>query len=271
MRFCVLGSGSKGNSTFIEGGDTRILVDAGFSGLELERRLASVGVDPSSLSAIVVTHEHSDHIRGVQALSRRFGLTVLASAATMKAAGNTLAKVARWTEIQAGRTFSLDELVIHPFSVSHDVVDPLGFVIGYQGLSVGYCTDTGSVSRVMQHRLGGCNGLILECNHDPVMLRNGSYPPHLQQRIRSKEGHLANSEAAELLAELIHDGLEHVVLAHLSESNNTPELARREVEIYLNSKGFGECMLRGFVLSVAGQEKTGSMIHLGGRGAGRGF
>ncbi len=263
MRFCVLGSGSKGNATFIEGGDTRILIDAGFSGIEIERRLESVGVDPASLQAIAVSHEHGDHIRGVQALSRRYGLTVLASRATMEAAGKSVAKVARWTEISGGQTFSFADLSIHPFSLSHDVVDPLGFVIKSDGISIGYCTDTGIVSKLMQHRLSGCNGLVLECNHDPVMLKNGGYPPQLQQRIRSKDGHLANSEAAGFLADLVHEGLEHVVLAHLSESNNTPELARIEVEDFLAGNISRSGLHGKFEISVAGQDSVGKMVSLG--------
>ena len=264
MRFCVLGSGSKGNSTFIEGGGTRILIDAGFSGIELERRLATIDVDIATISAILVTHEHGDHIRGVQVLARRFGMPVFMSRAAKVAAGSKLDKVAGWREIEAGTEFICDDLKIHPFSVSHDTADPLGFVVVHGDRSVGYCTDTGTVSRLMQHRLGGCSGLVLECNHDLEMLKNGSYPPYLQQRIRSKEGHLTNSDAAGFLVNLIHAGLEHVVLAHISETNNTYDKAWKKVEEHLCEYDLTAAEQRRFKVSVAKQDVVGDVICLNG-------
>ncbi|NTV14236.1 MAG: MBL fold metallo-hydrolase [Desulfobulbaceae bacterium] len=264
MRFCVLGSGSKGNATYVEAGGVAILIDAGFSGVEIERRLASLGLAVESLAAILVSHEHSDHIRGVQALARRHKLAVLVSRATKEAAGPLLAKVDDWQEIFAGRDFEFNGLRIHPFSVSHDVVDPLGFVIAHGGRSLGYCTDTGITSRLMRHRLSGCHGLILECNHDLEMLKNGGYPPQLQQRIRSKEGHLTNSDAAKFLLELIHDGLEHVVLAHISETNNTHALALVTVQEHLRQHSCASGEPCRFALSVAHQERVGEMVSLVG-------
>ena len=264
MRFCVLGSGSKGNSTFIEAGSTRILIDAGFSGIEVERRLAAVGIDITTISAILVSHEHGDHIRGVPILSRRFKLPVYASRAAVEASGESLSGVVELCEITAGTSFEIGDLAVHPFSISHDTVDPFGFVATNGSCSVGYCTDTGLATRVMQHRLGGCSGLVLECNHDPEMLKNGGYPPHLQQRIRSKSGHLTNLDAAVFLAELIHEKLEHVVLAHLSDTNNTPELAWHTVEKHLDECGLPAADKRHFDLSVARQESPGEMINLRG-------
>ncbi len=265
MRFCVLGSGSKGNSTFIEGGGTRILIDAGFSGIELERRLAAIDVDIRTISALLVTHEHGDHICGVQVLARRFGLPVFISRAAKEVAGSKLEKVADWHEIVAGQEFRWQDLEIHPFSVSHDTADPLGFVVGHGDRSVGYCTDTGAISRLMQHRLGGCNGLVLECNHDLEMLKNGGYPPWLQQRIRSKDGHLTNSDAAGFLVDLIHGGLEHVVLAHISDTNNTHDLARKTVEEHLREYDLTATEQRRFKVSVARQGVVGEVISLNGR------
>lgn len=264
MKFCVLGSGSKGNSTFIEAGNTRILIDAGFSGIEVERRLAAVDIDIATLSAILVSHEHGDHIRGVPVLSRRFKLPVYASRAAVEASGHSLSELAGLREIAAGTAFEVGDLAVHPFSVSHDTADPLGFVATNGNCSVGYCTDTGITSRLMQHRLGGCCGLVLECNHDPEMLKNGGYPPHLQQRIRSKVGHLTNQDAASFLAELIHEKLEHVVLAHLSDTNNTPELAWETVEKHLVDCGLPAAGGRHFGLSIARQEGPGEMICLSG-------
>jgi phosphoribosyl 1,2-cyclic phosphodiesterase len=265
MRFCVLGSGSKGNATYVEAGGVTLLIDAGFSGVEIERRLAGLGVAVESLAAILVSHEHGDHVRGVQALSRRYKLPVLASRATRAAAGSLLARIDDWHEIEAGREHEFRGLKIHPFSVSHDAADPLGFTITHGGQTLGYCTDTGITSRLMHHRLSGCHGLILECNHDLEMLKNGGYPPPLQQRIRSKEGHLTNSDAARFLIELIHDGLEHVVLAHISETNNTHALALATVQEHLRQHACvcGEpCR---FALSLAHQERAGELVELGGR------
>lgn len=264
MKFSVLGSGSKGNATYIEAGDTRILVDAGFSGVEIERRLNDIEVDINTISALLVTHEHGDHIRGIQVLSRRYSLPVYVSEATLTAAGKNLARIVEWQQILAGQDFNHRDLSIHPFSVSHDAEATLGFVISGNGCSLGYCTDTGTVSPLMRHRLGGCNGLVLECNHDLEMLKNGGYPPALQQRIRSKFGHLTNSDAARFLIELIHDDLEHVVLAHISETNNTHELALTTVESHLREHG-QPADARRFTVAVARQDKAGGLICLGGK------
>lgn len=263
MKFSVLGSGSKGNATYVEAGDTRILIDAGFSGVEIERRLVDIGVDITTISGLLVTHEHGDHIRGIQVLSRRYSLPVYVSKATLLAAGKNLARIVEWRQIAAGQDFNHRQLTIHPFAVSHDAEATMGFVISYDGCSLGYCTDTGTISPLMRHRLGGCNGLVLECNHDLEMLKNGGYPPYLQQRIRSKFGHLTNSDAARFLVDLIHDDLEHVVLAHVSETNNTHELALTTVESHLRDSDQAADARR-FTVSVARQDKAGDLFCLGG-------
>ncbi|MFC1523375.1 MBL fold metallo-hydrolase [Thermodesulfobacteriota bacterium] len=258
MRFCVLGSGSKGNSTYIESGDTGILIDAGFSGIEIERRLTAVGVDISMVSAILVTHEHTDHIRGVAVLSRRHGLPVYVSSATRKAANSKFQKLSSCEEFSPGTSFLLQDIKIHPFSVSHDAADPVGFIVDDGRYRVGYCTDTGMVSRLMCHRLGGCNGLILESNHDPLLLKNGPYPPALKQRVRSKDGHLANHEAVTFLADLMHDELNHVILAHISETNNRLEIVQQTVDELENPGKIS--------ISLALQDVPGEMIDLAGAG-----
>ncbi|MFO7606801.1 MAG: MBL fold metallo-hydrolase [Desulfurivibrionaceae bacterium] len=270
MRFCVLGSGSRGNATFVEAGGTRILIDAGFSGVEVERRLAAIDIDIATISALLVTHEHGDHIRGVQVLSRRYSLPVYVSRPTREAAGKSLARIFEWRPIEAGLSFSHRELTIHPFAVCHDAVDTLGFVVGNAGCSLGYCTDTGSISHLISHQLGGCNGLVLECNHDPEMLKNGGYPPSLQQRIRSKSGHLTNNDAARLLVALIHGGLKHVVLAHVSETNNSHDLARTTVEGHLREYDLSAEKPCGFSLSVARQDTVGELLSLAASGNGDG-
>ena len=263
MRFCVLGSGSKGNCTYIETGDTRILIDAGFSGIEIERRLSAIKVDAASLSAILVTHEHTDHIRGVAVLSRRHQITVFANSETFQAAGKSLSKLYSRHEFTRGESFTFRDLHIHPFSVSHDAADPVGFIIKDGKRSMGYCTDTGMVSHLMRHLLSTCHGLVLECNHDPKMLNSGPYPPALQQRVRSKTGHLANSDAAIFLTEIIHEGLEHVVLSHISETNNRPAVAQDTVLRIMNAVEYNGALPR---ISLASQEMVGELVTLkGGR------
>lgn len=261
MRFCVLGSGSKGNATYIEAGETRLLIDAGFSGVEIGRRLTVIGVEADDLSAILITHEHTDHIKGAPVLSRKLGIPVYVNQATYEAAGWDTKKIYKWHPIEAGASFAIGSLTIHPFSVSHDAADPMGYVIKNSTVSIGYCTDTGVASRLMHHRLAGCHALILESNHDPEMLRNGAYPLYLQQRIRSKAGHLANGQAAEFLRDLLHDDLQHVVLAHLSDSNNTPDLVRREFELLMQSCE-DLCRRGSPCISISCQDKTGEMIDL---------
>jgi phosphoribosyl 1,2-cyclic phosphodiesterase len=228
MEFSVLGSGSRGNSVYIESGKTSILIDCGFSGKEIIARLKAIGKDIDRLDAIFVTHEHNDHIGGVGVLSRRCHLPVFANSATFRAGKNKLGKLFKSCEFAAGDRVEFQDLELRPFSISHDTDDPVGYVIGNGTTRVGCCTDTGKVSLLMKQRLQGVNGLILEFNHDLEMLAKGPYPLVLQQRVRSSRGHLANGDAAALLGELWHEGLTHVVLAHLSEINNLPDLALRE-------------------------------------------
>lgn len=269
MRFCVLGSGSKGNATFVEAGETRLLIDAGFSGKEIEHRLLSIGVDPASLSGILITHEHGDHVKGAAILARRFRLPVFVNELTLVAAGPVLANLPHCQPFVTGEAFVFQDFQIHPFAISHDAADPVGFLLHNGSLLLGYCTDTGVVSQLMRHRLSSCHGLVLESNHDPELLRNGPYPPSLQQRVRGKSGHLANVEAAVFLSEILHDGLEHVVLSHLSETNNRPHLAEEAMAAALatlrSQRGEG-CPVP--AISIAHQDRVGEVVTLGAR-AGR--
>lgn len=226
MRFSVLGSGSRGNSVFIESGKTAILIDAGFSGKEIAGRLRSIGRDLADIRALCLTHEHNDHICGAGVIARRCGIPTCANPGTFAAGDGKLGAIDRRMEFDTGDVLQLDDLEIRSFRISHDTADPVGFVVSDGKVSLGYCTDTGQVSRLIATRLAACNALILEFNHDLTMLKNGPYPLPLQQRVRSSQGHLCNEDAASLLAQLIGDQLRVAVLAHLSETNNTPELAR---------------------------------------------
>jgi phosphoribosyl 1,2-cyclic phosphodiesterase len=227
MYFSVLGSGSKGNSVYVESGTTAILIDAGFSGKEITARLQSLGRRVEDLTAVFVTHEHHDHIHGVGVISRRYQIPVYSNYGTFKGGEHILGRLSSYSEFATGDTIQMQELQIRSFAVSHDAADPVGFIIGNGKVSLACCTDTGKVSHLLRQRLMGCNGLVLEFNHDLQMLKDGPYSPALQQRVRSDHGHLANEDAACFLQSLLHDQLQYVILAHLSTANNHPDLAMK--------------------------------------------
>ncbi len=227
MYFSVLGSGSKGNSIYIESGTTAILIDAGFSGKEMANRMQSIGRSIEDLDAIFITHEHHDHIHGAGVLSRRCQIPVYSNYGTMKGGEKVLGKLFSHCEFETGGTVAMNDLQVRSFSVSHDAADPVGFIIDNGRIIFACCTDTGKVSRLMQQRLTGCHVLVLEFNHDLQMLKEGPYPAALQQRVRSDHGHLSNGDAANFLQTLIHDQLQFVVLGHLSGTNNRPDLAMK--------------------------------------------
>jgi phosphoribosyl 1,2-cyclic phosphodiesterase len=222
MRLCVLGSGSKGHAVFVEAGETRVLFDAGFTGLELKRRLAAVGADAAGLSAIVISHEHFDHIAGLRALGRR--LPVWATAGTFSWIRDRFAF--NGTEvIRPGEWYAIGPLRFLPVSLSHDAEEPVGFVIEDGDHRAAVVTDLGVVTKSVQHCLHDLDLAVIESNHDPRMLIEGPYPWDLKQRIKGRLGHLSNPQAAALIAAIAHPGLKHVLAAHLSEINNTPALA----------------------------------------------
>lgn len=221
----MLASGSRGNATYVSDGTTAILLDAGLSGVEIERRLASKGLTAADLDAIVVTHEHSDHIQAVGVLSRRHRLPVFLSRHTHAAVASQLGALHRHETFCCGRPFTVNTLMLRPFSISHDACDPAAFVIGNGPLRIGVATDLGVATALVKAHLTNLRLLIVEANHDPKMLHDGPYPWPLKQRIQGRTGHLSNEDARDLLAEVIHAGLQHVILAHLSEQNNTPEKA----------------------------------------------
>jgi phosphoribosyl 1,2-cyclic phosphodiesterase len=253
LAVCNLASGSKGNATYISDGKTSILVDAGLSGIELQRRLTSRNLAPEKLDAIIVTHEHSDHVRGAGILSRRFKLPVYINQKT-EAASHRLGSLHETRPFDCGTTFSIGNLTIHPFSISHDAEDPAGFTIGRNGTSMAIATDLGIATAMVKEHLKHCALLVLEANHDPQMLETGPYPWPLKQRIQSRIGHLSNSDSKKLLHELQHDNLQHVILAHLSENNNTPQKAFDEV-----AQALTHCKAQ---LTVADQDSSGPVIYL---------
>lgn len=253
LSVCVLASGSKGNAIYISDGVSAVLVDAGLSGKAIELRMRERGLDPTALKAIIVSHEHADHVQGVGVLSRRYRLPVYIAQGTLEAAP----QVGRLHEthfFECGCDFSIGGLRIHPFSISHDAADPAGFTFQYRCAKIGIATDLGIATAMVKEHLKECALLVLEANHDPDMLISGPYPWPLKQRIRSRSGHLSNEESKTLLVEIQHDALKHVVLAHLSETNNTPDTAYQTVAPALTC-----CKPK---ISVALQDRCGDLIHL---------
>jgi phosphoribosyl 1,2-cyclic phosphodiesterase len=226
MRFASLGSGSAGNALVAEAGATRVMLDCGFAVEETERRLARLGLAPADLAGILVTHEHGDHADGAIPFARRHGLGVWMSHGTFRASPRAGAAGVRITMVDSHAGFAVGDLHVQPFPVPHDAREPVQFVLSDGARRLGVLTDIGAPTRHVESTLSGCDALVLECNHDPDLLANGSYPGWLKARIGGPFGHLANGVAAALLAAIDRSRLRHVVAAHLSEKNNRPELAR---------------------------------------------
>ncbi|MGD9237372.1 MAG: MBL fold metallo-hydrolase [Desulfobacterales bacterium] len=253
LAVCVLASGSKGNAIYISDGITGILLDAGLSASEIKRRLKSRGLSPKDLDAILLSHEHSDHIQSVGVLSRQLKLPIYLSRKVKKSAplGNSVHEIRTF---ECGLPFQINAMTVHPFSISHDAADPVGFTIGQNGRRIGIATDLGSVTPQLKAQLKDCHLLILEANHDPQMLMNGPYPWPLKKRIQSRRGHLSNQQSKHLLQELHHRHLQHVILAHLSETNNDPQKVLTEI-----SSAFSNPKPR---LTVASQHHSSEIIYL---------
>jgi len=251
---CILASGSKGNAIYVSNGTTCILIDAGLPGIEIERRLRSRNINPHALDAIVVSHEHTDHIHGVGVLSRRFQLPVYINEPTLAAAKTQLGPLHETRLFNRGDTFCIGGLCVRPFSVCHDAIDPVGFTIQNSRTKIGIATDLGIPTKLVCHHLKECTLVILEANHDLKMLEEGPYPWPVKQRIRSRLGHLSNEASRDLLSEISHDGLMRVILAHISETNNDPNRVTSVV---------GEAVSHSPTqLSIAHQHVAGDMINI---------
>ena len=234
MRFASLGSGSEGNGLLVESGATRILVDCGFRLSETVKRLGRLGLTPSDLAAVLVTHEHDDHVGGVARFARRYGLPVYLTYGTLMALGMRGSMMPRVSLIDSHSPFAIGDLEIHPYPVPHDAREPSQFVFSDGDRRLGLLTDTGDSTPHIERMLSGIDALVLECNHDLELLMNGPYPPTLKRRIAGRYGHLDNATAARLLAGIDCSRFQHFIAAHLSAQNNTPELARKAVCEALN-------------------------------------
>ncbi|MFQ5889272.1 MAG: MBL fold metallo-hydrolase [Gemmatimonadota bacterium] len=259
MRVAALGSGSRGNAVLVESGESRILIDAGFSGSDLARRLAELEIEPEGVAGVVVTHEHRDHARGIGVAARRWGWSLYLNPATERACRDLLRGEERVRHFEAGRPFTADALEVYPFRNCHDAADPVAVTITepVSGLRVGVATDLGRATGPVRSALAGCHILVLEANHDELRLRDGPYPWSIKQRIGGSRGHLSNRLAGELAADLVHPGLGGILLAHLSFECNDPALARATVEQRLDGSGF-----RGG-LFVAGQATPSPFYEVG--------
>lgn len=241
MRFASLGSGSRGNGTLIEQGNTCVLVDCGFSTREAEKRLERLGKSAHEITAVLVTHEHSDHIGGVGSLARKYDLPVWATSGTLfvdrqAERDNFAERIGEGVDLNpicSHTVIAIGDIEIQPFPVPHDAREPSQFVFSNGNRRLGLLTDTGSYTPHIEEQLSGCDALILECNHETTWLEQGEYPPALKQRVGGKLGHLSNRQAADILSRLDYSRLNCIVAAHLSEKHNTPLMAQQALSAVL--------------------------------------
>jgi phosphoribosyl 1,2-cyclic phosphodiesterase len=243
LRFRVLGSGSSGNATLVEAPGTRLLIDAGLGPRILAERLQSAGVDPASLDAIIVSHEHGDHAGGAAVFAGKWGMRLCGSRGTYAAAGFGAEEIPGYDVMQPGATLAIGALSVTAVAVPHDAAEPLAFVISADGDCLGHVTDIGHVSRGLVEAFRRCDAILMESNYDPAMLRDGAYPWSLKERILGPQGHLSNGDVARYLGDGLGESCRTVVLAHLSQKNNHPELARMAAEESLRRRGRTEVRL----------------------------
>lgn len=231
--FCPLASGSKGNSIFIGTKTTRVLIDAGISFSSLLKRLQQIEIDINTIQAILITHEHSDHIAGLAVIAEKLKIPILTNAETAKGIHSAIGIRPRFKIFTTGEPFEFGDLEVHPFSIPHDTLDPVAFTIKTGSLKLGFCADLGHATSLVKKQLEKCDYLYLEANHQPSMVHASNRPQSLKQRIMGKQGHLSNQQCGELLASVYHPGLKHVYLAHLSGECNTDEVALKVVREFV--------------------------------------
>lgn len=252
--FCPLASGSKGNCIYFGSNQTKILIDAGISTKKLESRLNEINVDISDIDAILITHEHTDHILGLKGLAYKRGIPVLANQETAKGIVEYFKDCPKFKIFSTGETFEFGDLEIHPFSIQHDTLDPVAFTIRVNNLKLGFCTDLGFATSLVQTQLMHCDYLYLEANHQPSMVHASPRPMIYKQRVLSRNGHLSNEASGNLLAQIHHTHLKHVHLAHLSSECNSPETAISVIKGILEQSGIQ------LDLCVATQDKISKSI-----------
>jgi phosphoribosyl 1,2-cyclic phosphodiesterase len=252
--FCPLASGSQGNAIFFGTKKTRILIDAGIGARTVASRLSAIGVPLSSIEAIIITHEHTDHIQGLKSLALTHKIPVFANSDTASAICEFLGEKPKLKIFTTGETFEFGDLEISPFTIPHDTLDPVGFTIRTCGYKIGLCTDLGFPTSLVKSQLKSCDFLYVEANHQPSMVHASSRPSIYKERVLGSQGHLSNDDAALLLAHVAHPGLKHIHLAHLSQECNSPELALSIIRQRLTDAGFS------IPLAIAPQETFGPPI-----------
>lgn len=253
--FCPLASGSKGNCLYVGSQTTRILIDAGISATASIEKLIQNQIDPYSIQAILITHEHTDHIKGLSLLADQLKVPVLANAETAKGIYAALGVRPKFKIFTTGETFQFGDLFVHPFSVPHDTLDPVAFTIQIGPLKLGICADLGHVTSLVRKHLEKCDYLYLEANHEPSMVHASNRPPILKQRILGKQGHLSNEQCGHLLSSVFHPGLKHVHLAHLSAECNAERVALKVVSEILSANN------QQVALSIAYQDQISKPIY----------
>jgi phosphoribosyl 1,2-cyclic phosphodiesterase len=244
LRFCVLGSGSTGNATLVEAGSTRVLVDAGLGPRVLAERLNAVGVDPGSLAVVLLSHEHNDHARGAVPFARKWGMPLAGTRGTYAAAGLGAEELPGYVVLEPDQPRRFGTFEVESVPMPHDAAAPAAFVLSANGSALGHATDLGHLTRPVADSLRRCQAVLIESNYDPGLLRDGPYPWSLKERILGPRGHLSNDDVSRYLSEELGEVCRSVVLAHLSQKNNHPELARLAAEAGLSRRGRSEIDLR---------------------------
>lgn len=253
--FCPLASGSKGNCVYLGTQQTKVLIDAGISAKAITGRLQEINVDVEDIDAIFITHEHQDHIQGLKVLAYKMGIPVFANSETAKGIVEYFHDCPKFKIFSTGETFEFGDMEIHPFSIQHDTLDPVAFTIRINQMKLGFCTDLGFATSLVQNKLQNCDYLYLEANHQPSMVHASARPMVYKQRVLSRTGHLSNESCGQLLNHVAHANLKHVHLAHLSSECNSPETALTTVQGILKENG------KYVELSVAHQDRIAKAIH----------
>ena len=249
--FCPLASGSKGNSIYVGTEETKLLIDVGISLKALTQKLGEIDVDLGEIDAILVTHEHGDHIRGLERVALKLGIPIFSNSDTAKAILSEAREKPRFKIFSTGETFEFGDIEIHPFSVQHDTLDPVAFTLKMNDLKIGICADLGFVTTLVKAHLEACDYLYIEANHEPSMVYACPRPMLYKQRVLGRQGHLSNEACAQLIQEIDHPGLKHIYLAHLSGECNNAELAVKRVQ---------EHVKRELSISIAYQDKVSRVL-----------
>lgn len=250
--YCPLASGSKGNCIFVSSKNTKILIDAGLSGKATKEKLDQIGIDLEEIDAILITHEHTDHIAGLRTLAFREEIPVIANQETARGIIAAMGETPQFKIFTTGETFVFGDFEIHPFSIQHDTPDPVAFTLSLNGLKLGVCTDLGFATTLVRNHLQKCDYLYVEANHEPSMVHASARPQVYKQRVLSRSGHLSNEQSADLLYDIAHSGLKHIHLAHLSQECNSPATALEKIRAKIGSA---------IPVAIAPQERIGEVIH----------